>query len=358
MNLCYLCMKKLPLLFIFSLLLLSCGVKLPASYYEKSLTEQTYLENYRNTYGLYFHSVPLQIHLENEYNTYQWNHADNPVLLKNVRQRPYFHLYRANDTLIITNRHISFSHVINFRDIGGLQTSERKTVKWGKIFRSDNLSGLKKSEFQKFNDLGIESVYDLRTESEIKGKEDRLPETVRYVHFPTVKDNGDLLTQLKGKVINGEISEEESIRLTLDLYQGSVTENLPAFRTLVHEILKSDKPVLYHCSAGKDRTGIITALILSILKVDRQTILNEYLLSNYYRRAKIEKMLGKAKLAKVIKPHLNLVVIKNFMKVDAQYLNATFEIIDKKYGGMDKFIKNELGINDQTRSLLINKLTY
>ena len=357
MNLCCLSMKKLPLLFIFSLLL-SCGVKLPASYYEKSLTEQTYLENDRNTYALHFRSLPLQIQLEHADKSFQWNHADNPVLLKNFRQRPYFHLYYPTDTLILTNRHISFSQVINFRDIGGLQTSEGKTIKWGKIFRSDNLSGLKKNEFQKFNDLGIESVYDLRTESEIKDKEDRLPETVRYIHFPTVKDNGDLLTQLKGKVINGEISEEESIKLTLDLYRGSVTENLPAFRELTDKILNSDKPVLYHCSAGKDRTGIITALILSILKVDRQTILNEYLLSNYYRSTKIEKMLGKAKLAKVIKPHLNLKVIENFMKVDARYLNATFEIIDQKYGGMDKFIKNELGINDQTRSLLINKLTY
>jgi protein-tyrosine phosphatase len=294
-------MKYLIFFFFFSSLFISCRVKLPAAYYEKSLKE---------------------------------------------------------DTLTAFSRHIFFDKVINFRDIGGLKTGEGKTVKWGKFFRSDNLSALEKSEFARFNNLHIETVYDLRTESEIKEKEDNIPQTVHYVHFPTVKDKGDLLTQLKGKVIKGEISEEESIKLTLDLYRGSVIENLPAFKELVNKIMDSDQPVLYHCSAGKDRTGIVTALILSVLKVDRQTILNEYLLSNYYRRIKMEKMLGKAKLAKVIKPHLNLKVIENFMKVDAQYLNATFEVIDQKYGGMDQFVQKELGIDDQTRKLLISKLTY
>jgi protein-tyrosine phosphatase len=231
-------------------------------------------------------------------------------------------------------------------------------VRWGKIFRSDNLAGLKRSEFRKFNDLHIQTVYDLRTANEIKGKEDQLPEHVEYVHFSTVKDNGDLLAQLKSKVLKGEISEEKSIELTLALYKGCVSDNLPAVRELIEKILACDKPVLYHCSAGKDRTGMTTALILSILKVDRKTIMEEYLLSNYYRKEKIEKMLGKVKLAKLVKRNINEKVIENFMKVDEHYLNATFEVIDKKYGGMDQFIKNELKIDDKLRNELISKLTY
>ncbi|MBE9461557.1 tyrosine-protein phosphatase [Dyadobacter subterraneus] len=352
-------MKNLFLLFYFSLLFSSCSVKLPKSYSEKSLKEENYLENYRNNYTLHFNkSTVSEINLQNTPNLFKWNKTDDPVLLKDYKTRPYFNLISKSDTITVSNRHIDFKNVINFRDIGGIKTMEGKTVRWGKIFRSDNLAGLKKSEFRKFNDLHIQTVYDLRTANEIKGKEDKLPENVNYVHFSTVKDNGDLLAQLKNKVINGEISEEKSIELTLELYTGCVSENLPTVRTLLQKVLASDEPVLYHCSAGKDRTGMTTALILSILKVDRKTIMDEYLLSNYYRKDKIEKMLGKVKLAKVVKRHINTKVIENFMKVDERYLNATFEVIDKKYGGMDKFIKNELQIDDKSRNELIRKLTY
>ncbi|TKT90697.1 tyrosine-protein phosphatase [Dyadobacter frigoris] len=347
------------LLFYFVLLFSSCSVKLPKSYAEKSLKEENYLENYRNNYTLHFDkNKVLEINLQNISEIFKWNKTDDPVLLKNYKTRPYFNLISKKDTITISNRHIDFKNVINFRDIGGIKTMEGKTVRWGKIFRSDNLAGLKKNEFHKFNDLRIQTVYDLRTANEIKGKEDQLPENVKYVHFSTVKDNGDLLTKLKSRVLNGEISEEKSIELTLELYKGCVSENLPTVRNLLQQILTSDEPVLYHCSAGKDRTGMTTALILSILKVDRQTILDEYLLSNYYRKDKIEKMLGKVKLAKLVKRHINTKVIENFMKVDERYLNATFEVIDKKYGGMDSFIKNELQIDDKTRNELIRKLTY
>ncbi|GLU51337.1 tyrosine-protein phosphatase [Dyadobacter frigoris] len=352
-------MKNLFLLFYFVLLFSSCSVKLPKSYAEKSLKEENYLENYRNNYTLHFDkNKVLEINLQNISEIFKWNKTDDPVLLKNYKTRPYFNLISKKDTITISNRHIDFKNVINFRDIGGIKTMEGKTVRWGKIFRSDNLAGLKKNEFHKFNDLRIQTVYDLRTANEIKGKEDQLPENVKYVHFSTVKDNGDLLTKLKSRVLNGEISEEKSIELTLELYKGCVSENLPTVRNLLQQILTSDEPVLYHCSAGKDRTGMTTALILSILKVDRQTILDEYLLSNYYRKDKIEKMLGKVKLAKLVKRHINTKVIENFMKVDERYLNATFEVIDKKYGGMDSFIKNELQIDDKTRNELIRKLTY
>lgn len=352
-------MKNLLLLFYVTILFSSCSVKLPKSYSEKALKEANYVEDYRNNYTLYFDSNTIsEIKLQNKSDLFNWNKTDDPVLLKDYKTRPYFNLISKRDTAIISNRHIYFKNVINFRDIGGIKTMEGKTVRWGKIFRSDNLAGLKKSEFRKFNDLHIRTVYDLRTANEIKGKEDQLPENVNYVHFSTVKDNGDLLAQLKSKVLNGEISEEKSIELTLELYTGCVSENLPTVRTLLKKVLNSNEPVLYHCSAGKDRTGMTTALILSILKVDRQTIMNEYLLSNYYRKDKIEKMLGKVKLAKIVKRHINTKVIENFMKVDEKYLNATFEVIDKKYGGMDDFIKNELQIDDKTRNELIRKLTY
>lgn len=292
--------KLMPLL-LFTFLITSCAAKLPLSFSEKTLVE-----------------------LENQ----------------------------------DTSRYVDFKKTTNFRDIGGLQTIDGKTIKSGKIYRSDNLSKLRKSEFLRFNSLEIENVIDLRTIAEAKEKQDNLPNSVAYFSMPIVSDQGDLMGQMKEKVLRGEVSEEESKELMKEFYSKIVTENIPLLREVIFKIITSEKPILYHCSAGKDRTGIVTALLFSIANVDRATIVDEYLLSNYYRSSKIKSTLKKAKLLKIIRPKINTNVILNFMSVDETYINAVFEIIDKKYNGMDAFIKNELKIDAKMRKTFIAKMTH
>lgn len=256
------------------------------------------------------------------------------------------------------NRHIKITEISNFRDIGGLNTQDGKKIKWGKIYRSGNLSRLQKSEFVKFNSLQIKTVIDLRTEAEIEEKHDHLPEKIDYFSIPIVSDQGDIMGQMKGKVLRGEITEAESKMLMEEFYTKCVIENIPLLKEIILKIVTSETPILYHCSAGKDRTGIVTAILLSILNVDRETIINEYLLSNYYRSSKIKGTINKAKILKVIKPKLNTTVIFNFMAVDSDYINAVFEIIDQKYGGIENFISKELAIDFILRKKIINQLTY
>jgi len=343
-------------------IVVSCSSKLPAHFYNKTLKEAVYVDNNKNDYTLHFNNdstSKIWYHTSTDTVQLQKSANDSIRQVKNLKQRPYFNLLSNTNTIsIVSNRSLYFKQVVNFRDIGGLRTKEGKTVKWGMIYRSDNLSKLKTGEFNTFRDLHIKTVFDLRTAKEIKGKEDHLPENTIYIHSPTVEDNADMLSQMRAKVIRGEITEEQSIQLMLELYQGTVSDNITPLKKLINQILDSDEPVLYHCSAGKDRTGIVTAVVLSILNVDRETIMNEYLLSNYYRREKIEKLLGLAKTAKVIRPHIGIKVIQNFMSVDERYLDAAFEEIDKQYGGIDQFIKQVLGIDDAKRSLIIAKFTY
>jgi len=340
-------------------LLASCSTQLPQHFYTKSLQEDNYIDNYKSTYTLYTNKDKANITAYTLVDTTKHILNGRAWVIKNKHQRPYIKMISGNDTAVVANRHIYFKNVLNFRDIGGLKNTEGKTVKWGKIYRSDNLSRLRSYEFKKFNDLGIKTVFDLRTPQEIEGKKDHLPVEVTYVHAPSVLDHGDLLANLRGRVLRGEISDEESVQFMADFYRGIVADNVPALKELLQAILiKANEPVLYHCSAGKDRTGITTALILSILKVDRETIMNEYLLSDYYRREKVEGTLTKAKLAKVVKPRLAVGVIQNFLSVDERYLNEAFNYIDNNYGGIDAFIKNQLGISDNQRLEIIKKLTY
>ncbi len=329
--------------------MVSCSTQLPDRFYKPSLKEAAYVENYKDTYT---------VHLPDKENPGEGDNPDNVIVEKNAEARPLYTVYVGIDTLLISNRHIYFKNAVNFRDIGGIRTKDGNYVKWGKIFRSDNLSQLKNREFKKFNNLNIQTVYDLRTSGEVDGKEDNLPDNVKYVHAPLVKDSADVLKKIKGRVIKGAITEQQSLQFMNNLYGSIVDDNIPALRNMIHNVVKSESPVLYHCSAGKDRTGIITALVLSILNVDRDIIINEYLLSDYYRREKLEGILKLAKAAKVVRPKIDIGAIQNFMDVDEQFINTAFNIIDTKYGGIDSYIRNQLQITDEQRKMIIKKFTY
>ena len=350
-------------IYLFIISLASCRVQLPQKYNQKTLTEANVVDNHKDNYVLHLENGDPQtnIYVSTADNTVKFiSIADwqgKEVTLKRRQSRPFFTIADKKDSVLVSNRLVDFEKVTNFRDLGGIKTQDGRMVKWGRIFRSGNLSGLKKNEFDKFKDLDIQTIYDLRTSHEIDGKEDRLPVETKYIHAPTVKDNEGQIAQLRAKVIAGKISEMEAREQTAAFYKDAVSLNVGSLRDIIGQIAGSEQPVLYHCSAGKDRTGIVSALILSILNVDRKTIMDEYLMSNYYRTKKTEKLLGKARLAKIIKPRMNLKAIEVFMTVDAAFMNAVFEVIDKQYGGTDKFIENQLQINQETRNRIINSLT-
>lgn len=263
----------------------------------------------------------------------------------------------GGDSAAVVARYIGLENTINFRDLGGLQTRDGRTVRKGFIYRSDNLAKLETNDFGAFNALRIGTVYDLRTDHEIAGKEDHLPANVRYMHTPVVQDNAGEIKGLKKRVLNGEITEQQARDMTAKFYADAVTVNIGSVKSILKQITTSEQPVLYHCSAGKDRTGIISALILSILNVDRQVIVDDFMVSNYYRRERAEKTLGKAKLGRIIKPKLNMDAIEVLSTVDKSFIGATFNAIDSTYGGMEPFIEKELGIDKVARQALIEKLT-
>ncbi|MCD8540083.1 MAG: tyrosine-protein phosphatase [Leadbetterella sp.] len=271
--------------------------------------------------------------------------------------RPYFGVITsANDTLIVTERKIPFARPQNFRDLGGLVNMEGKTVKWGQFYRSDELSGLRNEEFAGFQALGIKAVYDLRSEKEITEAPNRLPEDVQYNHRPVFNESGNHSFEgIEDKIKSGTITEAETREMMKAVNKAFATENIPVFRKVLTEVLESGSPVLYHCTAGKDRTGFLSAMILSVLKVDRNTILDEYEMTNYYTKQKTEALLksGHPMMANV-KPE----VLKALMGVDRSYIQEAFRVIDGQFGGIDAYLKNEMGITDSRRAAYIAKFTY
>ncbi|WP_294219874.1 tyrosine-protein phosphatase [uncultured Chryseobacterium sp.] len=248
--------------------------------------------------------------------------------------------------------------VHNFRTVGNIKNKDGRTLKEGKLYRSANLFKLKKKSFKRIENLGIQEIIDLRNSKEIAKKPDRLPEGIAYKNYSAFEDEGDQLDQAKKLVLKGKVNGADAEKRMLDFYRNYVTEHPEVIRKIITEILDSDTPVLYHCTAGKDRTGIITALILTILKFDKQTIYNDYLLSNNYREKLVNKRLNLARNLHFIYPKLDIGVLEKLSWVETAYLDAAFNEIDKKYGSINRYIQEVLKISNDKQEEYLHKFTY
>ncbi|MCT2564606.1 tyrosine-protein phosphatase [Chryseobacterium herbae] len=256
-----------------------------------------------------------------------------------------------------TGKTIEIKKVYNFRTVGNIKNSEGRTLKEGKFYRSGHLHKLKKKSFKELESLGIKEIIDLRNSKEIADKPDNLPTDIIYKKYSAFEDEGDQLTQAKKLVLKGKVNGSDADKRMLDFYRDYVTENPEVIKKIITDILESDQPVLYHCTAGKDRTGITTALILTILKFDKETIYNDYILSNNYRKKLVLKRLNLADNLHFLYPKMDVKVLEKLSWVETAYLDAAFDEINKKYGSIDAYIQKVLGISGNKREEYVKKFT-
>ncbi|WP_312993490.1 tyrosine-protein phosphatase [Chryseobacterium flavum] len=257
-----------------------------------------------------------------------------------------------------TEKVIRIKKITNFRTIGNIENTEGRVLKAGIFYRSAHLHKLKKKSFDEIEKLGIREIIDLRNPKEIVQKPDQIPHHIIYKKYSAFEDEGDQLSQARKLVLKGKVDASDADKRMTEFYREYVTEDPETLKTIITAVLESKEPVLYHCTAGKDRTGIITALILTILKFDRETIYNEYLLSNNYREELVQKRLRLANTLHFLYPKMDLQVLEKLSWVEKKYLDAAFEEINKKYGSADVYIERVLGISEHKRKEYIQKFTY
>jgi protein-tyrosine phosphatase len=128
------------------------------------------------------------------------------------------------------------------------------------------------------------------------------------------------------------------------------TDVKPVFDLMLSD--KADAPLLYHCTGGKDRTGYMTAMILLALGVERKTITEDYLMSNYYRRDLNIRNMKRARLI-----GLDAETLEYAMLVRKEYMDAVFEVIDTKYGGNASYLEAKFGLTEEKRNELKRRYT-
>ncbi len=162
--------------------------------------------------------------------------------------------------------------VFNLRDLGGIPAYQGTAIADGKVYRSDGLHRIPVEERSGLADLGITEVIDLRTEEEAASEGRFEHESIVVHRVPIVEKMSEILEGAK----SGQIDKQN---LLLDQYLTMTRTNGAAIAEvlgLVAEAVKADRTVVYHCTAGKDRTGVLTALILSGLGVDDETVAADY----------------------------------------------------------------------------------
>lgn len=246
---------------------------------------------------------------------------------------------------------------INFRDIGGYETVDGRALRWGQIYRAGVLSQLTPADQQYLGQLGIRLVCDLRTASEVQKRPDKLPANpdCQWQHLPI--ENLERSARLRGLVAVlfdrsrlDNLMDEGYTRVIVD-------ENAPLIgRALRLMAEPTNRPLVIHCSAGKDRTAVVTALLLHILGVPQETILADYTLSNLHYdkfRAGIQQDLHRLKRWGVTVDHLQAVIL-----VKATRLEKTLAHIVQTYGSITNYLVEQAGVNHQMmRQLRANLLT-
>ncbi|MDQ1396179.1 MAG: protein-tyrosine phosphatase [Acidimicrobiaceae bacterium] len=241
-------------------------------------------------------------------------------------------------------RRIRFEAVFNFRDLGGYDTAEGRTVRWRRLFRADGLYRMTAADAETVRELGIASVLDLRTENEIgiRGRfpVDKVP--VEYHHLPfidVVPDPDFYPTPVPPDFMAGHYHE---------ILHGGSDHVVGALRVLARP---EAYPAVFHCAAGKDRTGILAALVLSLLGVPEEVIAEDYGLS---RQAMVE-------LQAFLHEHMpevaaNMDRIPTAMLAEPETMALLLQSLRDQYGSVVDFVAS-LGItDDEVASLRSNLL--
>lgn len=262
-----------------------------------------------------------------------------------------------NINQILKNNIITMKNTINTRTIGGFKNKDNLYMKNGILFRSDNLSKLSKYDINTLNILGIKTIIDFRSDYEKQREPNILPNNIKYIEYPIEVD----------KTINDNINDILSGKINKNIESFLINANKDFINKYSHIYSKFIKDIinnkleniLFHCTAGKDRTGFASALILSILEIPREIILKEYLFSNYCIDKTINIQLEK--VSKIMGIEKDKHKILPLLRVKLEYIQSAFDVIDLKYGNITNYIKNGLLIsNDEIiklkKMLLINKL--
>jgi protein-tyrosine phosphatase len=226
----------------------------------------------------------------------------------------------------------------NFRDLGAYTGAQGRRMRPRRIFRSDHLGALSDEEVAALSGLGIGRVLDLRGSAERETAACALPGV--QVHSLAIEPT--IVQVLSGLIEAGhQLTPADVVTHMQDTYRGFVRHNTHRFAELFQHLLEADGPLVFHCTAGKDRTGFAAALILHALGVAEDDVMRDYLLTN-----------ERLKPPEASKHGLAPEVARVLWRVQPEFLNASLEAVARDYGDVQAYLREGLGLGRAERERL------
>lgn len=249
--------------------------------------------------------------------------------------------------LVAADRRVPFEGATNFRDLGGYRTRSGGRTRWGLVFRADSLHGLTEEDLELYAQLGLRAVFDLRSDIEREERPNPMPSRAFTVISRSPDEQGvKVPTDSWSTAVDGE-------QILHELYVRLIEHAAPRIGSLYTELARPDGlPAVFHCHAGKDRTGIVAALLLELVGVDRDAVLDDYELTARFRlRAHQE-----GTYRRLLDSGISAEAAAGVLAAPRWAMATALEDLDRRFGGIEPYLAGPAGMSPADVEVLRDRL--
>lgn len=231
-------------------------------------------------------------------------------------------------------RCIDFAGAHNFRDLGGYPSSLGGETRWGRVFRAGGLDRMTADDLDRFAELGIAEVVDLRNGDE----REHVPDPVASLHIPIM---GAFMARRERPDFGALVEHDQGVAFMRDMNLGLLDHASDEIGQVFRVIADAaGQPVAFHCTAGKDRTGLVAALLLEVLGVDRETVLDDFVLTEQYSGPKEESHGFRRMLELGVAPE----AAAGAFGAPRSMMGDVLDVLDTRYGGAERYLRGQAGV--------------
>jgi protein-tyrosine phosphatase len=248
--------------------------------------------------------------------------------------RVYVSLTAAGQgSIVVAERRVPFAGITNLRDLGGYPTAAGGITRWGRVFRADALHKLTADDLHAFDALGVRTVYDLRGD----GERDEFPGPVPSRHVPISGRPAGVTAPAPP----ADMSVADGEQMLRDMYVGILEHSATNIAAVLRGLAEPDAvPAVFHCHGGKDRTGVVAAVLLLALGVERETVLDDYEATRRYRRPEDQQDSLANLLANGVSPE----AAAGVLGTPRWSMAAAIDALDDHYGGVERYLDEVAGL--------------
>lgn len=266
--------------------------------------------------------------------------------------RRYFRVTGPDgDGLVVAERLVPLEGTMNFRDLGGYLTGGGRRVRWGLLYRSDAFGSTTERDRDYLVALGVQAVHDFRHSSERERNPNLLPDGMAFHSWAIGGDAAEVFDLVEFMRERG--AAQFGIDGTVQIYTTMLEEHAPAFGALFTHLADDGAlPAVFHCTAGKDRTGLAAALLLSVLGVADDIVLDDYELTTTYRSAhRIAQLAPRLEAAGI-----DVEEVRPFLSAPREVLVRALAHLRERYGSIEGYLTGPAGVRPSVLDLLRDRL--